>query len=83
MRQPIKVSNNSVSDVDEHSPTGSESVTIQLVVNENAETLFKSICPTHPFLTDDVVNNQSFMACVESSQSPIMYYLKLQHQYCN
>ena len=71
MRQPIKVSNNSVSDVDEHSPTGSKSVTIQLVVNENAETLFKSICPTHPFLTDDVVITTSHSWHVLSLLSPL------------
>ena len=79
----MKVSNktdSSVSDVDEHSPTCSESVTIQLVVNVSAETLFKCICPTHLFLTDDVGNNQSVI-CVESSQSSVMYYLKLQNQY--
>ena len=53
VRQQIKVSNktdSSVSDVDEHSPTGSESVTIQLVVNVSAETLF--IYLSNTFISD-------------------------------
>ena len=90
MRQPVKILNeieSSDSDVSviEQSPTSiinEETASSQSVVKKcGAEALFQSLCPSHSLLTDDVVNNQAFMSCVQSSQSAIMYYLKLRNQY--
>ena len=45
--------------------------------------LFNCVCPklAAEFLTDDVVNNESFSQCVASTQSAILYFLKLRNQY--
>ena len=59
-----------------------ETVSCQSVAKKGGvEALFQSVCRSHSLLTDDVVNNQAFMSCVQSSQSFIMYYLKLRNQY--
>ena len=45
--------------------------------------LFNCLCPklAADFLTEDVVNNKSFSRCVASTQSTILYFLKLRDQY--
>ena len=39
------------------------------------------ICPETEILTEDVMANSSFVSCVQSAQSVILYYLHLKHQY--
>ena len=45
--------------------------------------LFKCVYPkpVAEFLTDDVVNDESFSQCVASTQSAILYFLKLRKQH--
>ena len=43
--------------------------------------LFDVICPETEILTEDVMANSSFVSCVQSAQSVILYYLHLKHQY--
>ena len=44
-------------------------------------TLFDVLCPGTEFLTEDVINNESFMKCVSSSQDSILYFLHLRESY--
>ena len=87
-RLPVKISSeiessdSDVSVVEQSTTSSKETVSSQSVAKKcDADALFQSLCPSHSLLTDDVVNNQAFMSCVQSSQSSIMYYLKLRNQY--
>ena len=43
--------------------------------------LFAVLCPGVCILTEDVINNASFMSCVKSAQTPILYFDHLRKQY--
>ena len=43
--------------------------------------LFAVLCPGVCILTEDVMNNASFMSCVKSAQTPILYFDHLRKQY--
>ena len=43
--------------------------------------LFAALCPGVCILTEDVMNNASFMLCVKSAQTPILYFDHPRKQY--
>ena len=43
--------------------------------------LFDVLCPGVCIMTEDVMNNASFMSCVKSAQAPILYFAHLRKQY--
>ena len=43
--------------------------------------LFDVLCPGVCIMTEDVMNNASFMSCVKSTQAPILFIAHLRKQY--